>query len=50
LIETEITPKLDELRVKKRVLVEFQKIGTELEQVESVLVAYRYLNLQVFRV
>jgi structural maintenance of chromosome 2 len=46
LIDTEITPKLDELREKKRVLLEFQKLKSEKEQLEKVLVASEYCNLQ----
>ena len=47
LIATEITPKLDDLREKKRVLLEFQKINSELENLQSLLIAYDYINYEV---
>jgi structural maintenance of chromosome 2 len=46
LIDTEITPKLDELREKKRVLLEYQKLKSEKEQLEKILVASEYCKLQ----
>ncbi|KAI8894905.1 hypothetical protein BC833DRAFT_190008 [Globomyces pollinis-pini] len=42
LLETEIIPKLEELREKKRVLLEFQKVNSEKERLEKVVVAYDY--------
>ena len=42
MIETEITPKLEEFREKKRVLLEYQKIISEKENLEKIVVAHNY--------
>jgi structural maintenance of chromosome 2 len=48
LLETEIAPKLEELREKKRSLLEYQKIASEMEHLEKVVVAHQYVQLNVF--
>lgn len=47
LIDTEITPKLEELREKKKILLDFQKVQTEKEHLEKTLRAYEFCSLQV---
>ncbi|KAI9206146.1 RecF/RecN/SMC [Polychytrium aggregatum] len=46
LLATEIGPKLDSLREKKRVLVEFQKIDKELGDLKRLIVAHEYHQCQ----
>ncbi|KAJ3259063.1 Structural maintenance of chromosomes protein 2 [Boothiomyces macroporosus] len=44
LLDTEIAPKLDEYQVKKREYLEFQKIRSEREKFEKVIVASDYVK------
>ncbi|KAJ3268855.1 Structural maintenance of chromosomes protein 2, partial [Terramyces sp. JEL0728] len=44
LLDTEIAPKLDEYQIKKREFLEFQKVRSEREKFEKVIVASDYLK------
>jgi structural maintenance of chromosome 2 len=50
LLETEITPKLDDLREKKRSLLEFQKVSQEMEHLDKVVTAHQFVDLLVWQV
>lgn len=47
MLETVISPKLEELREKKRSLLEYQKVTSEMEQLEKVVIAHQFVFLTV---